>query len=121
MQIRGLRYSLARPAVIITGVRVSQLVEVTRRRAVNAVNDKGRVEEQLHPSVMVIMPVAEDVCYMADAMRLTVTNRLVADVILSAVDDDAVGVIVVDDLTVTSAVGIRTLRHGRDPDGNLTH
>jgi hypothetical protein len=53
---------------------------------------------------MVIMPVAEDISYVADAVALAVAYRLVADVILSAVDDDAVGVVVVDDLTVASAI-----------------
>lgn len=104
MQIRGLRYPLARTAVIVPCITVAEFGKVTRRRAVNAVNDKGRVEEQLHPAIMVIMPVAEDISYVADAVVLAVAYRLVADVILSAIDDDAVGVIVMYDLTVTSAV-----------------
>ena len=121
MQIRGLRYPLRCPAVIVTCVAVPELGEVTRRRAVNAVDDKGRVEEQLHPAIMVIVPVAENVCYVADAVALAVAYRLVADVILSAVDDDAVAVVVMYDLTVTSAVGIGPLRHGRDPYRDFAH
>ena len=70
---------------------------------------------------MVIVPVAEDVCYVADAVALAVAYRLVAEIVLPAVDDDAVGVVVVDDLAVTSAVGIGPLRHGRNPNGYLTH
>ena len=60
---------------------------------------------------MVIMPVAENISYVADAVRLAVTNCFVSDVILSAVDDDRIVVIVVDDLTVTSAVCVGLLRH----------
>ena len=63
----------------------------------------------------------EDVGDMTDAVRLAVCYRLITEEVLSAVNNDAVGVVVVDNLTVTSAVGVRFLRHTGNPYGNLAH
>ena len=70
---------------------------------------------------MVIVPVTEDVCDVGDSVTLAVRYRLITQKILSTIDYDAVLVIVMDDLTVTSAVGVGLLRHGRNPYSDLTH
>jgi hypothetical protein len=70
---------------------------------------------------VVIVPVTEDVSYVADAVRLAVCYRLVTQEVLSAIDDNAVLVVIMDDLTVTSAVGIRALWYRRNPYRDFAH
>jgi hypothetical protein len=70
---------------------------------------------------MVIMPVAENISYVADAVRLAVAYRLITQEVFTAIDDNAVLVVIVDDLAIPSAVGVGLLRHGWNPDSNLAH
>ena len=111
VQIRGLRNPLTSAGIIIPCITVTEFGQVGGRRTVNLVHDEGRLQKEFHAPVVVIMPVAEDISYVADAVRLAVAYRLVAEIVLSAVDDDRIVVIVVDDLTVTSAIGVRLLWH----------
>ena len=70
---------------------------------------------------MIVVPVTQNIRNVADAVTLAVCYRLITEVIFATINDNAVVIIIMDDLTVTSAVCVGFLRHTGNPYGNLTH
>ena len=67
---------------------------------------------------MVNVPVGEDVGHVSNLFVSAIGNQFVTQIRLSAIDDDRVALLIVQDLCVASAVLISLLGKTRDVDCN---